>query len=228
MPARRWVWQQSWQDLCFLHFEAGAAELRTRLPRGLELDLFDGKAWVGIVPFRMAETTRRGLPTFAPLSDFPELNVRTYVTTGGKPGVWFFSLDAGNRLAVWLGRSLFHLPYRHAQFHLNESDGACDYRMTGPGVEFAATYTPLEPAPSVAGSFEHWATERYCLYCADQQGALWRAEVQHPKWPLQRAKAIVLCNTVTSLKLGPQHPAVLFSKRIDVVVWPLERVEQGA
>lgn len=224
LPARRWVWRQSWQDLCFLHYEADAAELAQRLPGALQLDLFGGKAWIGIVPFRMADTTRRGLPAVPLLSDFPELNVRTYVTAGGKPGVWFFSLDAASRLGVWTGRNLFHLPYRYARFQIVEANGSFDYRMTGPGVEFAATYVPMEPASSRPGTFEHWATERYCLYSANRQGETWRAEVQHPKWPLQRAAVTVHRNTVTGLKLGPPHPTTLFSRRIDVVAWPLERV----
>jgi uncharacterized protein YqjF (DUF2071 family) len=110
-----------WLDLAFIHFEADAAELRKLLPVGVELDLYEGKAWIGIVPFRMEGVTRRGWPAPAWLCDFPEINVRTYVTAEGKRGVWFLSLDATNPLAVWTARTFFYAPYFTARVALTET-----------------------------------------------------------------------------------------------------------
>jgi uncharacterized protein YqjF (DUF2071 family) len=224
LPGKAWSWQQVWLDLVFIHFEADAGELKRQLPHGLELELFEGKAWIGIVPFRMEGVTKRGWPAPAFTSDFPEINVRTYVTDGKKPGVWFLSLDAGNRLAVTMARVFFHLPYFHARMSATEDAGRyhCASRRTGH--EFVANYRPGEMADSRPGSFAHWATARYCLYAQAAAGALYRGEIQHPAWPLQQAEIEIQTNTLADVKLGAMHPAVLFSKRVDVVVWPLERI----
>ncbi len=118
--------RMSWHDLLFAHAPVPVAALRAVVPAGLELDTFDGVAWLGVVPFRMTRVGPRVLPPLPGLHAFPELNVRTYVTRDGRPGVWFFSLDAANRLAVWTARRFFHLPYFHA---------AMTCRADGDGIE---------------------------------------------------------------------------------------------
>src|SRR5690606_4642989 len=115
LPTGDWKWRQSWLDLAFLHYRVDATELREKLPRGVHLQEFDGSAWVGLVPFRMAGVRRRLLPDLPPLDSFPELNLRTYVEAGGKPGVWFFSLDADCWPIVWGGRRIYDLPYSPAR-----------------------------------------------------------------------------------------------------------------
>ena len=223
LPAQPWAWQQVWLDLLFIHFEADPTELRALLPRGLELELFAGKAWIGIVPFRMQGVTKRGWPAPAFTADFPEINVRTYVTDGRKAGVWFLSLDAGNHLAVWMARWFFHLPYFYARMTATDAAGSYHYSSLRRGHEFVAEYRPGETASSPPGSFAHWATARYCLYAASDR-ALFRGEIQHPPWPLQTAQLALQTNALAEVKLGAMHPEVLFSKRVDVVVWPLERI----
>jgi len=110
LPERPWIMTQTWHDLLFAHWPVDKERLRAKLPPGIALDLFDGQAWLGVVPFRMSNVAPRGLPALPWVSAFPELNVRTYVTRDGKPGVYFFSLDAANPLAVQTARTLFHLP----------------------------------------------------------------------------------------------------------------------
>ncbi len=224
LPGKPWAWQQVWLDLLFVHFEADPAELRARLPRGLELDLFEGKAWIGVVPFRMQGVTKRGWPAPAFTSDFPEINVRTYVTDGRKRGVWFLSLDAGSHLAVQMARWFFHLPYFHARMTAIDAAGVYRYASRRPGHEFVAEYRPGQTAVSRPGSFAHWATERYCLYTVTRAGVLLRAEIQHPPWPLQQAQLAIQVNTLAEVRLGAMHPEILFAKRVDVVVWPLEQL----
>src|SRR4051794_18976444 len=114
VPQSPWVMAMQWLDLLFMHWPVPAKALRSYIPRNLEIDTYDGTAWIGVVPFRMAGVRPRMTPALPWLSAFPELNVRTYVTIGGKPGVWFFSLDAGNPVAVEGARSLFHLNYYNA------------------------------------------------------------------------------------------------------------------
>jgi uncharacterized protein YqjF (DUF2071 family) len=224
----------TWHDLLFAHWSVPADLLRLHIPRQLEIDTFEGQAWLGIVPFGMRGTRLRCTPSVSGLSAFPELNVRTYVVAEGKPGVWFFSLDAASRLAVRGARTLFHLPYYDAQMRMEiDSQGWVHYhsRRTHRGAspaDLIARYRPTgEPSTAVPGSLESWLTDRYCLYSADRTGRVFRGEIHHAPWPLQPAEAQWEHNTMTA-QLGfelPHTPPLLhFAKRIDVVAWWLERV----
>lgn len=240
LPASPWHWRQSWCDLLFAHWPIPAAELQPLVPPSLEVQEFDGTSWVGIVPFRMegvmlhhGRRSLRPLPDLPWISAFPELNVRLYVERDGKPGVWFLSLDAANRLAVWAARRFFHLPYYHAAMQLTESAAGIDYhsqRLEGNSNvlftgSYRATSTPYEAQPN---TLEHWLTERYCLYAESPSGELYRAEVHHMPWPLQKAEANIEQNSLLAPHgLSISGPAALlhFARRIDVVVWSLERIE---
>lgn len=212
--------QQEWLDLLFLHWEIDPSALRHQIPRTLEIDTFDGRAWIAVVPFAMRGVAPRACPSPSSLSDFPEINIRTYVKKDGKPGVWLFSLDVPNRLPVWIARSLFHLPYFQAQMHVERQAGHTRYASTFETRRFAATYKGLEPTATKPGSFEHWATERYCLYAQSKSGQLFRGEVQHPRWPLQAAEFEIEKNTMLdAFPIGAMHPKALFSKQLPVAVW---------
>ena len=175
-PAGSWFMQMRWLELCFLHWRVDAEALAPLIPRGLTLDTFDGSAWIGVVPFRMTGVAARAMPRVRQLSDFAELNVRTYVTAGQKPGVWFFSLDATQPLAVRIARKVFHLPYVDARIALTRSGDSITYRSvrTEPGrgeAELGVRYAPTGPAqPGEPGTLEHFLTERYCLYAANAGG----------------------------------------------------------
>jgi len=207
--------------------------MRPLVPAGLEVDLWDGSAWVGVVPFRMSGVTPRGVPALPWISSFPELNVRTYVTAEGKPGVYFFSLDAANPLAVTLARAWYHLPYFRARMQCADRAGTVSYesRRIGADAEFRGRYRPaggVFPAPS--GSIEYFLTERYCLYSI-RRGRLCRAEIHHPPWPLQVAEAEVERDTVAAaagLRLPHSPPLLHFARRLDVVAWPLAPVASRA
>lgn len=227
VPDRRWTWRQTWHDLLFAHWPLPHDDLRPLVPAQLTLQTFDGSAWLGVVPFRMTGVTRRPLPALPWLSSSLELNLRTYVEHGGKPGVWFLSLDASNPAAVWGARLLFHLPYFHARMDISGRDGDFVYRSTRredpAGLAFAARYAPIaEPAETTAGTLEHWLTARFCLYAEGPDGGIRRTDIHHPPWPLQEARAEIERN-----ELPHPHgltcegkPALLhFSRRQDVRVW---------
>lgn len=225
VPPGRWAWRQSWHDLLFAHWPISAAELASLVPSGLTLQERDGAAWIGIVPFRMTGVTLRKLPALPGLSVFPELNVRTYVERGGKPGVWFFSLDAGNQLAVWTARMLLSLPYHHARIRLGGSE-SIDYhavRTAGGAARFDATYRPSgQVYESEPGTLAHWLTERYCLYSGAPGGGILRTEVHHRPWPLQPAEAEIRENGMLSalgLRTMAGPPLLHFSRRLDVIGW---------
>src|SRR5271165_2753065 len=169
VPNRSWAIRMRWRDLLFAHWTADSALLRGLIPEGLELDLYNGSAYVGVVPFRMEGVTPRGVPASPILNAFPELNLRTYVTAGGKPGVWFFSLDAGQMLAVRIARRFFHLPYFDAAFAIRRSGSELHYSAIRthrgePPAAFEAQYRPCGPIyrPS-PGTLDAWLTDRYCL-----------------------------------------------------------------
>lgn len=222
-----------WYDLLFMHWPVPVAALRDYIPPALTIDTFDGSAWIGVVPFGMRGVRPRFVPSLPWLSAFLELNVRTYVTAGGKPGVWFFSLDAANPVAVELARLGFHLPYYNARMALHHEGTLCQYasQRTHRGAaaaQFQAAYRPIGPVyTSSPGSIDHWLTERYCLYAANRRGRVWRADIHHRPWPLRAAEAEVQVNTMTQqigLTLPAVRPLLHFAQHLEVVAWMVERV----
>jgi uncharacterized protein len=238
LPRGSWLMFQRWLDLLFAHWPIPAEEIAPLIPPGLTLETYAGTAWLGIVPFRMSHVRPRGLPAVPWLSYFPELNVRTYVRVDDRPGVFFFSLDAGNPVAVALARTFFHLPYFRADMDLRHGDGEGDAetihytsRRThggAPNASFVARYRPLGPIyRAAAGSFEYWLTERYALYSADRRGHIYRGEIHHQPWPLQPAEAEFTFNSVaeaSGLSLPDQAPLLHFVRRLDVVAWAVQPV----
>lgn len=234
LPNGPWVMAQDWHDLLFAHWAVPVEAMRGLVPRELELDCFAGQCWIGVVPFRMAGVRLRGTPAVPGLSAFPELNVRTYVTLGGKPGVWFFSLDAANRIAVAIARAWFHLPYFRARMSLEPHGREIGYfsrRTDGRGVgeRFEACYAGEgERFHAQRGTLEYFLTERYCLYAKRPDGAILRGEIHHAPWELQRARAQISVNTMTD-SLGVSlagEPLLHFSKLQEVVVWQPQEAHQ--
>ena len=197
------------------------------LPAGLELDRFDGRAYLGITPFRLSGLRLRGTLPLPGISSFLELNVRTYVSAGGKPGIWFFSLDAASRFAVEAARRAYKLPYFRAEMRCVERGGRLAYTSArvdaGRPYVFEGSYEPVGPARRARpGTLEHFLAERYCLY-AVADGRLHRAEIHHPPWPLRRAEARIDLNSMPpdAVSLPDEEPLLHFSGRQDVVIWPL-------
>ena len=164
---------------------------------------------------------------------FPELNVRTYVTIGGKPGIWFFSLDAGNPVAVEGARDVFHLNYYNARMSCTSQGDTVYYASErthrgAPGATLAGRYRPTGAVyRSTPGTLEHWLTERYCLYAANRGGQIWRGEIHHAQWPLQPAEAEFERNTMTEqieLALPNTKPLLHFASYLEVIAWWLEAV----
>ncbi len=233
LPPLPWIMTQTWNDLLFAHWPVLPSSLRPLVPSALELDTIEGRAWVGIVPFGITDAVLRGLALPRALSAFPELNVRTYVVLGGRPGVYFFSLDAGSPPAVAGARLGYRLPYYRARMEVEERDRWVLYRSlrTHSGAQRArlsAAYRPtgevFQPDP---GTLDHWLTERYCLYTTDRAGRVYRADIHHLPWPLQRAEAEIRANTMaeaSGIELPSTRPLLHFAKRHRVLVWPLLRV----
>ncbi len=220
---------QVWNDLLFAHWPASPETMRPLVPGQLALDAYDGQCWIGVVPFWMSGVRPRATPTIPGLSSFPELNVRTYVTLDGKPGVYFFSLDAGSRLAVWAASAFYHLPYFYADMKVDVAGSEVAYSSTRrrSNAAFRARYAPVSAIQlRTPGTLEHWLTERYCLYTVHQD-RVYRCEVHHAPWPLQDASAQMSVNTMPAaagIHLPDEPPLLHFSKQQNVLVWPLQPV----
>jgi uncharacterized protein YqjF (DUF2071 family) len=239
LPDGQWLMTQSWHDLLFAHFAVEPKAIRGLVPDILTVDLYRGTAWLSVIPFWIANLRPPGLPPLPLISRFPELNVRTYVTYRDpdgmeKPGVYFFSLDAGNLSAVWGARLFYRLPYWHASMKIEGTD-TIHYRsrrIHGPKAndgmpEWRGSYRPVAPIKTATpGSLADFLVERYCLY-AWNRGRLYRAEIHHLPWLLQDAEAEIEVNTMAQplgLNVPPQPDVLSFSRTQKVLVWPPERL----
>jgi len=234
-PDRWTVMRQDWRHLLFLHWSVPPARLRPLLPPGLELDLYEGKAYVGMTPFTMTGVRPALTPPIPFVSHFHETNLRTYVHAGGRdPGVWFFSLDAGSALAVAGARTLLGLPYYYARIDMTiERDGeAVDYhlRRRWPGPEPAVCdvrYAPRGPvSPAAPGSLEYFLVERYVLYTVIR-GRLYRGRIHHAPWPLQEADVPILRETLLAaagIDRPDEAPLAHYGREVRVEIFSPERV----
>ena len=227
LPERPWLQAQTWMNLLFAHWRVPGEALQRVMPPQLPPDVRDGSAWLGITPFRVEGFRVHGMPPIPYVSGFCELNVRTYATVNGKPGIYFFSLDAARLPAVVAARRSYRLPYFHARMSMETEGDDVRYRSRrisrdGPSATFAAGYGAAGPVLDYAdGSLDRWLTERYCLYVVDSRGRILRGDIHHPPWPLQPATAEIELNTMTA-PLGIElegEPLLHFSARQDTVIW---------
>jgi uncharacterized protein len=223
---------QTWVDLLFAHWRVPEEALRRVVPPQLPIDTYDGSAWLGITPFRVRGLRLRGTVPAPVLSSFPELNVRTYVSVEGRPGIYFLSLDADSCAAVRAARRSYRLPYFRSRMRVEQEGEGVGYELMrtsedGPPAYFTARYGPRGgELPIREGSLERWLTERYCLYTLDDAGRIQRGDIHHPPWPLRGGWAEVETNTM-AMPFGIElegEPLLHFSARQDVVIWPLQPV----
>ncbi|MEX2347267.1 MAG: DUF2071 domain-containing protein [Balneolaceae bacterium] len=231
VPQNAWKGRQTWRDLLFAHWPVPAEKLRRLVPEPLTIQEHDGTSWVGIVPFRMSDAMVRNLPNLPGLSAFPELNLRLYVDYKGKPGVWFLSLDCTNPLAVWGARRFFHLPYFKAKMNVKNRSGHIHYSSSrkkfSMQVDFESVYGPVSnPFHAKPGTLEHFLTERYCLYSQSPDGDIYRVEIHHKPWTLQKAEASFSTNLTEpfGFQLPETQPLLHFSPIQKVINWLPEKV----
>lgn len=219
---------QRWEQLLFLHWRWDVTEIQRRLPPGLFVDTFQSDAWLAIVPFYMRGIRPRFVPSVPGISNFLELNVRTYVhDERGRPGVWFYSLDCNQPLAVWTARTFFHLPYHHARMKAAAKDGWIDYDCHRHGKTDGARFRYSVAAQSKTaepGSLEFFLAERYLLFSQTSRG-LRCGQVHHSPYPLAEAKVEnwsfepLLQAGFTNPGRPPDH--IIGSPGVDVLVYPL-------
>jgi hypothetical protein len=227
-----WVMTQRWNDLLFLHYAVSAEALRPLVPEFLTLDTYYKSAWVSVTPFWISHLRPPGVPSLPWISHFSEINVRTYVSYEGKPGVYFFSLDASNLSAVWGARIFYRLPYWQASMKVEGRGGALlryrSKRQHGPKpAELCLSYGPASKSfHARPGSLPHFLSERYCLYSYSRK-RLYRGEIHHLPWDLQEASLELEQNTMAQtagIELPTRPDAVHFSRELKVLFWPPERL----
>jgi uncharacterized protein YqjF (DUF2071 family) len=227
------VARQTWENLLFVHWPVRESELAPLVPAPLQLERWEGRPWISVSPFRMTGMRLRGLPPVPYVGRFLELNVRTYVTYGGVPGIIFISLDASNRLAVEVAR-LLRLPYVKARMSLEREKNGVRYRSVrtdrrqGPA-EFAGTCRVASDDGFEAqpGTDLHWLTERYRMYTVSPGGKPLAVDIHHGPWQLRRAEVLIERNTMAEsrgIRLEDTPPLATFTERMDVLVWPMRPV----
>ena len=224
LPRGRWLVAQTWEDSLFAHWRVDADVLRALVPEELEVDEHDGSGWLGVHAFRVECVRVHGTLPVPWISSFSQLNVRTYVRTGRRPGLWFFSLDTPSTLAAETARLVYRLPWRTCRLELGERDGRLEVSASRPeGQVFAARASARgRPEPAEPGTLEHFLFERYCLYGRD--GELQRADMHHRPWLVRPALGGVDLSTIAPIAL-PAAPAILHAAATqDVLAWPLEGV----
>jgi len=238
LPAGRWTATLRWNDLLFAHWPVPAPQMAAQLPEGLDVDTFQGQAWLGVVPFWLERIKMRGVPAIPGVRRFPDLNVRTYVRDRytGTPGIYCFSIDASNLFAVLFARLSFDLPYHWAEMRMEQrSEREFTFysrrRFPARQVLFKARYRGLGPSERTTqlhpGTFEHFMTERNCLFGVNKQGQATRTNLHYIPWPLEEAEAEIERNdlaTSIGIALPNQTPVLHYSRRLAVYVWPRELV----
>ncbi|MBT2637525.1 DUF2071 domain-containing protein [Bacillus sp. ISL-39] len=227
LPDMKWVMTQEWHHTLFVHWPVPAASLREHVPQELEIDTFDGSAWIGIVPFQVKNTRGRFTPSIPGVSSYLEVNVRTYVKYGGRTGVYFFLLDANHLLAVLGAKAVFGLNYKQANISFQEKNQfemiSRRVQADGGNAKMELRYIPETQVFSAKpGTLEHWLTERYCLW-TKRSSKLVRGDIHHTKWELQQASAEItqeLLIPFINQDLLEQQPLVHYNKYKKAFFWP--------
>lgn len=226
LPTGKWAYYQEWNRVLFMHWKVPAHELQALLPPGVELDLYDNQAWISLVPFTMNEIRPRRIPAFAPISNFHEINVRTYVTCNNKPGIYFLNIEASKYLSTRIARYLSGLPYEQAQMdrkftHVGFGYGSVNKRK---GFELSASFDVGEPIEDKT-ALDLWLTERYCLYLNAKE-ILYRYDVHHRPWPLRRTDvySLKINYRIGNINLTTPPDLAHYSEGVQVIAWKREKV----
>lgn len=223
LPEQSWAFYQEWNQILFFHWAVDAELLRPLLPKNLNLDLFERKAYVSLVPFSMQQIRPKFLPAFQPVSDFHEVNIRTYVIKDGKPGVYFFSLEAEKRFSAFVSRNLSGMPYEKAEIQRSEGKYVSSnaFRKFFLDVEFA-----IKEKRADKTEIEKFLTERYAAY-VDIKGKLFRYDIHHKEWEIKTVdiQKLHLDYRLPGLEFAQKQPDLVhYSDGVEVLAWPKVKV----
>ncbi|MGM7723666.1 YqjF family protein [Metabacillus sp. Hm71] len=234
LPSKKYIMRQTWRNLLFLHWPIPLEKLRPYIPSALQVDTFNGSAWLGIILFVIEGIYPLGLSSVSLTPSFPEINVRTYVTCNGKPGIYFMSIDVENWASLKIAKNWYHLPYHSAEisfrkegqtFHchsIRKGNESAPISFMGKYVPVSEVYCPKE------GTLDHWLTERYCMYSSKKGVNIFCGDIHHRPWPLQKAEVEVVKNTLFTpyqFDLSEVTPIAHFSTGVDSLIWNIKKVQ---
>jgi uncharacterized protein len=225
-PDTSWLFYQEWHDAVFLHWKVDIAELGKFVPDELPLDLLNGEAWVSVIPFRIKGIRPKYLPSFPPVSDFDEINIRTYVKYNNKPGIYFLQLDASKWLSEFFAKVFSELPYRHASISSGDNWYRSLHEESGDMLD--VKFTVLGYKRDVSDD-DRWLTERYVFFQESKEGYISELEVHHLQWPLGEVRlneCVVKYDRFGSLIKG-QPDLIHFSPGVQVLTWGKNRLTPG-
>ena len=226
LPIGPWRYYQEWNNTLFLHWNVPASELIKVIPKGLPLDTFNGEGWISLVAFTMERTKPRYLPSISAISNFHEVNVRTYVNKDNKGGVYFLSIEAEKHISCFVAKLLSGLPYIKSRIDFQTKSNPRKYSSTNTNNDFQLDINFSVGESIVEKSDLHtWLTERYCLYL-DEGQKVFRYQTHHKPWALNEVKISDL-NTqykIGNISLQRKPDLVHFSQGVKVVAWRREAV----
>lgn len=228
LPVKRWNYYQEWNKALFLHWKVPVDILQQFLPLGLPLDTFENEAWISLVAFTMEKIRPKNLPAFAPISNFHEINIRTYVIQDNKSGVYFLNIEAQKQLSAVISRMLSGLPYEKAKMKRNHQKELQTYssNQQKKGSEFAINYQVFNN-PVSKSELDLWLTERYCLYL-DKGKKNYLYEIHHLPWELREVQVLDLHTNyqVGSIDLNRKPDLIHYSPGVKVIAWSKKKLHK--
>lgn len=233
LPSKNWIMRQKWRNVLFLHWPIPVEKLRPHIPSSLQIDTFNGSAWLGIILFVLEGIFPFEIPSISLTPKFPEINVRTYVKYDGKPGIYFLSIDVMNWASLKIAKNWYHLPYHSSQifFQKEEQKFHCHSIRKGnenTPISFKGKYAPVsEVYFPKEGTLDHWLIERYCLYSSNNGINIYCGDIHHRPWPLQKAKIELVKNTLFTpfhFDLFEEKPIAHFSIGVDSLIWNIKKI----
>ncbi|QJX81113.1 YqjF family protein [Priestia megaterium] len=233
LASKYWIMRQTWRNLLFLHWPIPLKKLRPYVPSSLQIDTFNGSAWIGVILFVLEGIYPRGISSISLTPKFPEINVRTYVKRDGKPGIYFMSIDVGNWASLNIAKRWYRLPYHSAQISFRKEGQTFYCQSTRKGntnspISFKGKYAPVsEVYFSKEGTLDHWLTERYCLYSSNNGANIYSGEILHQPWPLQKAEIEIFRNNLFipfHFNLSEVEPIAHFSIGVDSLIFNIKKI----
>ena len=227
LPKMPWLMALNEEHVLFMHWPLPVEQLRPLVPPKMEIDTYNGQAWLSLIPFRMGNLHLRDLPPVPGTSTVIQVGLRTYIHVNHEPAIYYLTLYADNLLYMWIARHLFQLPYHKAQMKFNQNDAGFHFECHDPasGAEFVGSYRPFgHSSPAKPGSLEYFLLERYTLFAQSPEGGLYRGEVHHLPWPVQSVEVKIERNTIPNtvgITLPQTDPLLHFSPGVHDIAWPV-------
>ncbi|MGG1677746.1 YqjF family protein [Neobacillus sp. NRS-1170] len=232
LPSKYWIMRQTWKNLLFLHWPISLEKLRPYVPSSLQIDTYNGSAWLGVILFVIEGIYPRGISSVSVTPKFPEINVRTYVQCDGKPGIYFLSIDVQNWASLNIAKRWYRLPYYSSEISFQKEGQSFQCQSVRKGnantiISFKGKYFPVsEVYFPKEGTLDHWLTERYCLYSSTNGVNIYCGEIHHQPWPLQKAEIEIVNNTLFTpfhFDLSEVKPTAYFSEGVDSLIWNIKK-----